>query len=255
MDPGLHKADNVTCIFMLKYTGIMSISEMYKAGARCFTGLQIENGEKMVDEVLVDAIFKDCYFSIDFSHSDLTNVKFIGCNLKCSDFSGCNLTNVIFEDCLLEGVEFKSALVKNASFNHCYSFGQLVLFEKYSGRIGISKFPLVSELYENVPAFSDMVDHTDDELNYVVYGELSFVLFDEITKNDSITDFTIKCFRFFNMLGERESDEIDNLLVVGVFEGLYSNKKCNSVALQLLTGKAKTLYEYWMTNGNIRSDF
>ncbi len=114
---------------------------------------------------------------------------------------------------------------------------------------------LVQELYDNVPEFSKMTDHENDELTYVVFGELSLRLFEDITTNNQTTDFTKKCFVFFNLLGDREDIEIDNLLIVGIYEGLYANKKCNGIARQLLTGKNKELYEYWMINGNIRADY
>lgn len=114
---------------------------------------------------------------------------------------------------------------------------------------------LVLELYDNVPEFSKMTDHENDELTYVIFGELSLRLFEDITTNNQITDFTKKCFVFFNLLGDREDNEIYNLLIVGIYEGLYANKNCNTVARQLLTGKNKELYEYWMINGNIRADY
>ncbi|WP_133055279.1 hypothetical protein [Niastella koreensis] len=71
----------------------------------------------------------------------------------------------------------------------------------------------------------------------------------------SQTDFTKKCFNFFNLIGDRQKDSIDNLLVVGVYEGLYANKKCNDIARILLTGRNKDVYEYWMKNGNIRGEY
>jgi hypothetical protein len=57
------------------------------------------------------------------------------------------------------------------------------------------------------------------------------------------------------LLGDKQDDEIDNLLVVGVYEGLYSNKKCNTIARQLLKGRNKEVYEYWMINGFICADY
>ena len=114
---------------------------------------------------------------------------------------------------------------------------------------------LVQELYDNIPEFSKMTDHENDELTYVVFGELSLRLFEDITTNYQTTDFTNKCFQFFNLLGDRVDNEIDNLLIVGIYEGLYANKKCNDVARQLLTGRNKEFYEFWMTNGNIRVDY
>ena len=117
------------------------------------------------------------------------------------------------------------------------------------------KDPLVKELYDNIPEFNKVADHSNDDLPYVVYGELSIKLYDNIVANNQVSDFAIKCFQFFNMLGDRQDDNLDNLLVVGIYEGLYSNKKCNDIARQLLTGRNKDIYEHWMINGNIRADY
>ncbi len=103
---------------------------------------------------------------------------------------------------------------------------------------------LVKELYENIPEFDKMSDHATDQYSYLVYGELSIKLFDDITGNENITDFTKSCFTFFNLIGDRNDELIDNLLTVGVYEALFGNKKCNDVARQLLTGRNKEEYEY-----------
>lgn len=115
--------------------------------------------------------------------------------------------------------------------------------------------PLIKQLYENVPEFDKIADHSQDDASYLVYGELSLYLFEEMVKNESPSQFTINCFNFFNLLGDKQDSEIDNLLIVGVYEGLYASKKCNTIARQLLKGRNKDVYEYWMINGIIRADY
>jgi hypothetical protein len=165
------------------------------------------------------------------------------------------LTNTIFENCELENVEFRNAKIDGTSLTNCHNSGQLVILDKSTGELETCVDPLVKELYENVPEFSIDADHLNDELAYVVYGELSLKLFTTITTNNETTNFALKCFQFFNLLGDRKDVSIDNLLLVGIYEGLYANKKCNDIARQLLTGRNKEIYEHWMINGNIRAEY
>lgn len=240
---------------MTTTTDIQSILEKYKSGHRYFLNLDIDKVEKLTGELLAETTFDNCCFSVDFSDTDFTNSKFANCNLKCCDFSNCNLTNTIFENCSLESAEFKNAKIDGTVLSNCHCYGQIVVLDKTTGELETPKAPLVKELYDNVPEFSKVADHLNDELLYVVYGELSLKLFDDIVTNNETTDFTIKCFQFFNLLGDRKDEKIDNLLVVGIYERLYANKKCNNIARQLLTGRNKDIYEHWMKNGNIRAEY
>lgn len=149
---------------MTTATDIQNIIEKYNEGHRYFLNLDFDKGEKLIRQTLVNTIFENCCFSIDFSQTDLTNSRFINCNLKCCNFSSCDLTNTIFENCSLEGVEFKGAKIELTSLNNCYYFGQLVMFDKMNGQLESYKAPLVQELYENIPEFDKIADHSDDEL-------------------------------------------------------------------------------------------
>jgi uncharacterized protein YjbI with pentapeptide repeats len=240
---------------MMTTTDIQNIIQKYKNGHRHFINLDFDKGEKLNGQIFTDINFDNCYFSVDFSHTDFTNAKFVNCNLKCCDFSHCNLTNAVFDNCSLESAIFKNAKINGTSLSNCHCYGQVVTLDKATGELETVKDPLVEELYDNIPEFSKVADHLNDELLYVVYGELSLKLYDDITTNDEATSFTTKCFQFFNLLGDRKDESIDNLLVVGIYEGLYANKKCNDIARQLLTGRNKDVYEYCMINGNIRADY
>jgi uncharacterized protein YjbI with pentapeptide repeats len=255
VNPQISEARFVTSNFMTTTLDIQNITEKYKAGHRYFLNLDFDKGEKLTGQFLADTTFEDCCFSVDFSQTDFTNAKFANCNLKCCDFSQCNLTNTIFENCCLESADFKNAKIGGTSLNNCHCYGQVVTLDETTGELETFKDPLVRDLYDNLPEFSKIADHLNDELNYVVYGELSLKLFEDITTNNEITNFTLKCFQFFNLLSDRKDENIDKLLVVGVYEGLYANKKCNDIARQLLTGRNKDLFEYWMKNGNIRAEY
>jgi hypothetical protein len=240
---------------MTTTTDIQNIIEKYKAGHRYFLNLDFDKGEKMTKQTLAHTTFENCFFSVDFSQTDFTNAKFINCNLKCCDFSQCNFTNTTFENCSLESAEFRNAKIDRTNLTNCHCYGQGVTLNNTTGDLETFKDPLVKELYYNVPEFSKVAEHLNDELLYVVYGELSIKLYDDIIANDQISDFAQNCFKFFNVLGDRQDDNLDNLLVVGIYEGLYSNKKCNDIAIQLLTGRNKDVYEQWMIKGNIRADY
>lgn len=239
---------------MTKTTDIQIILEKYKSGHRYFLNLDFDKGEKLSGQILAETTFDNCYFSVDFSDTDFTNSKFANCNLKCCDFSNSNLTNTLFENCSLESAEFKNAKIDGISFINCHCYGQVVTLDEKTGELETYKDPLVKELYDNIPEFSKIADHLNDELLYMVYGELSLKLFDDITTNNETTSFTVKCFQFFNLLGDRNDQSIDNLLVVGIYEGLFANKKCNDTARRLLIGRNKDIYEHWMKNGKIRAD-
>lgn len=235
-------------------TDLQYIVDKYKNGHRYFVNLGFEEG-KLMGQLLADSTFEYCCLSVDFSNNDFSNSKFINCNLKSSNFSNCNLTDSVFENCSIEFVDFKGAIAKGVIFINCSCYGHNVQLDKITNELIGNKDVLVKELYDNIPEFIEMIDHTYDEQAYFVYGQLSLKLFDDITNSKKITDFTLKCFQFFNNLGDRNDNEIDNLLIVGIYEGLYSNKQCNDVARQLLIGRNKEVYEHWMINGCIQSDY
>lgn len=245
----------VTSNFMKTATDIQNIIEKYKDGHRHFINLDFDKGEKLTEQILSDSTFDNCCFSVDFSQTDFSNAKFINCNLKCSDFSNCNLTNSGFENCSLESAKFKNAQIEGISMINCYCYGQLVSINNETGELETFKDNFIKELFDNVLEFKKMTDHSNDDQPYVVYGELSLLLLEDIKNNSEITDFTKKAFQFFNKLGNRNDSETDNLLIVGIYEGLYADKKCNQIARQLLLDRNKEVYEYWMINGNIRSDY
>ncbi len=234
---------------------IETIIDRYNAGHRYFLNLDFDKGEDLSGITLKDATFDNCCFSVDFSKSDLSNSIFTNCNLKGAGFSKANLFRAVFDGCMLEATEFKDASAEEIVFKKCFAHGQIAALNLKTMEIEHFKTPLIKELYENVPLFNKLSDHDEDDLNYSVYGNLSLLLFDEITKNKEVTDFTNQCFSFFNMIGNRNDQEIDNLLVVGVYEGLHGNKRCNDIARQLLSGRNKEVYEHSMLNGNIRADY
>jgi uncharacterized protein YjbI with pentapeptide repeats len=247
--------ENVSQNFIPTKIDMQNIIEKYKTGHRYFTNLDFDRSSKLSGLMLAESIFDNCCFSSDFSQTDFTNSKFFNCNLKGSNFSESILKNTIFENCEVENANFRNAKIDGTNFNNCHYFGQLVAITISNGEFETFKDALVKELYENLPEFNQVSDHLNDELAYEVYGELSLKLFEDITINSETTNFTTKCFQFFNLLGDRKDANIDNLLVIGIYEGLYSNKKCNDIARKLLKGRNRAIYEHWMQKGNIRAEY
>lgn len=115
---------------MTTITDIQNIIGKFNAGHRHFIDLNFDKGEKLTGQILTDTTFDNCCFSVDFSKTDFTNVRFVNCNLKCFDFSSCNLSNAIFQNCLLESAEFKNANIDGTILTNCYCYGQLVSLDK-----------------------------------------------------------------------------------------------------------------------------
>mgnify|MGYP003688135925 CR=1 FL=1 len=108
--------------------------------------------------------------------------------------------------------------------------------------------------YRNV-GFDTISRHHSDDLLYVVYGDLSLRLSEQITELDTPNKLITDAFTFFNYIGNMNDKEIDNLLVVGIYEGLYWSKKCNDLSRELLKGRNKEVYEHWMIHGTIQSEY
>jgi uncharacterized protein YjbI with pentapeptide repeats len=65
---------------------MQNIKEKYKTGHRYFINLDFNSSDNLTELILVDTIFDNCCFSVDFSQTDFTNSRFTNCNLKGSNF-------------------------------------------------------------------------------------------------------------------------------------------------------------------------
>lgn len=231
------------------------ILEHYQNGQRFYRNVDFDNGESYTDSNFQDAMFENCYFGIDFSNSNFRNAKFSDCNLKSTNFSNCDLTKTEMVNSLVEAIDFGNSDTSSLIFENNTCFGNEVKINTESNELEAYMHPLVAELYENVPDFDKISDHTSDDLLYVVYGNLSLRLSEQITELEKPNKLITDSFIFFNDLGNRDDKEIDNLLVVGIYEGLYWSKKCNDLSRKLLKGRNKDVYEHWMINGNIQAEY
>ena len=76
--------------------------EAYNNGQRHFQKLDFEYCEGFSGKDFSDAIFDGCLLYVDFRKSNLTNAKFIRCNIKDIDLRQSNLTNALITNCLVE---------------------------------------------------------------------------------------------------------------------------------------------------------
>jgi uncharacterized protein YjbI with pentapeptide repeats len=95
----------------------------YNQGQRLFIGLEFENGESFNGLDISGTTFKNCWFCADFSNTNLTDCKFIECNIKTSDFSNANLTRALITRCPSEATEFHGANITDFRFEENYYYG------------------------------------------------------------------------------------------------------------------------------------
>lgn len=227
----------------------------YQKGQRFYRNVDFDNGASYAESNFQDAMFENCFFGVDFSNSNFRNARFSECNLKATVFSNCDLTKTEIVNCLVESIDFAESDTSSLIFENNTSFGYEVKLNTASNKLEAFMHPLVVQLYKNVPDFDKISNHGSDDLLYVVYGDFSLRLSEQITELDTPNKLITDAFSFFNYLGDKNDKEIDNLLVVGIYEGLYWSKKCNDLSRELLKGRNKEVYEHWMINGNIRSEY
>jgi len=97
--------------------------EAYRSGQRHFSGLDFEYLNGFSNKDFSDIVFDSCFLYIDFKNSNLTNSKFISCNIKEIDLRNANLTNAFMTNCLVESAMFKGAVVQGFKFIDNYYFG------------------------------------------------------------------------------------------------------------------------------------
>ena len=88
--------------------------------------LNFEYLEGFSNKDFSDIIFQNCILYLDFRNSNLTNAKFIGCNIKEIDLRQANLTNALMTNCLVESAMFKGAIVSDFKFIDNYSYGATI---------------------------------------------------------------------------------------------------------------------------------
>ena len=149
----------------------------------------------------------------------------------------------------MEAIDFKGSKIPNLIFENNTSYGSKVKLNSETLEIEYNIHQLNSELYEYIPEFEKIADHSNDENLYSVFGDLSIILANEIIKNEKLNNLITNSFKFINYLSDKNDKEIDNLLIVGIYEGLYHSGKCNEIAKKLLNEKAKKTYEFNLENG------
>jgi hypothetical protein len=109
--------------------------EAYKKGQRHFLDLGFEYLDGFSNKDFSDIIFEGCFLYLDFRNSNLTNSKFIGCNIKEIDLRNSNLTNALMTNCLVECAMFKGATVDGFKFLENYYYGLTLGQEEFNDKI------------------------------------------------------------------------------------------------------------------------
>lgn len=95
----------------------------YSSGKRYFLDWDFDEDGSVRGMNLSGVFFESCFLFLDFRDSNLSNAKFIGCNIKTADFRGSNLSNAIIKNCSVESTMFKGAITENLVFEKNYCFG------------------------------------------------------------------------------------------------------------------------------------
>jgi hypothetical protein len=109
--------------------------EAYKNGERHFLDLDFEYLEGFSNKDYSGIVFENCFLYLDFRNSNLTNAKFIGCNIKEIDLRHANLTNAFMTNCLVESALFKGAIVNDFKFLDNYYYGLTIGQKEFNDKI------------------------------------------------------------------------------------------------------------------------
>jgi len=108
--------------------------EAFEQGHRKFDNLDFEDFGGFSEKDFSGVEFENCFLNLDFRNSNLSNSKFITCNVKCADFRQANLTNALMKNCSVESAMFKGAKIDGFQFIENYFCGSIIeqgAFEKY----------------------------------------------------------------------------------------------------------------------------
>ncbi len=94
-----------------------------KSGQMNFTDWDFVEDESAQNLDLSGITFESCFLFLDFKNANLTNSKFINCNMKTADFRGANLKNGLIKNCSVESTMFKGANIEGLTFENNGYFG------------------------------------------------------------------------------------------------------------------------------------
>jgi uncharacterized protein YjbI with pentapeptide repeats len=97
----------------------------YQGGQRHFNDLELEDGPRFQGLDIRGTTFEGCWLCADFSHTDLSDCKFIDCNIKTCDFSHADLTRVEIRGCSVESTEFGGARITGFLFEDNWAYGNV----------------------------------------------------------------------------------------------------------------------------------
>ena len=132
--------------------------EAYKNGQRKFNGLDFEYLDGFSEKDFSNIEFENCFLYIDFRKSNLSNAKFISCNLKEIDLRETNLTNAFMKNCLIESAMFKDAKTNGFVFQDNYYFGHTLKQKDFDTELINSNSQILSQELNKQEYLSTMGD-------------------------------------------------------------------------------------------------
>jgi len=108
-----------------EFKTIDQLLEAYKNGQRKFENWDFEEDGSIEGLNLTGIEFYGCFLFLNFQNANLSNSKFIECNIKTADFSGANLTNALIKNCAVESTTFKGSINTGFRFEENYAYGAI----------------------------------------------------------------------------------------------------------------------------------
>lgn len=104
---------------VLKPVFSRELLERYKAGERVFEGINLQYAD-FSGISLKDLTIKDSkLFIVAFYNCDLTNAKFVNCEMVYGSFYGGRLENAVFDKCSMDLMFFENTVLKNTKMLKC----------------------------------------------------------------------------------------------------------------------------------------
>lgn len=94
----------------------------YEKGERHFIYSDLDDSS-FQNKNLKNVIFEACCLLCDFTGADLTNSRFLNCNLKAANFSNANLNNATIKKCHVEAIDLGNTNIENVKFENNYYMG------------------------------------------------------------------------------------------------------------------------------------
>ena len=105
---------------------------------------------------------------------------------------------------------------------------------------------IVTDLFNTVPEFESVFD-LDDGV-YPIFGEFGRYLISNLKKNNS--PLLARCFNFISLALNKGCDDVEDLIVLEVFQILYEDEFLTKEATQYLDKKTLSIFNKFLIEYN-----